>query len=163
MAPTVNGLRPLTRSIPAPDAAGRRTESLNGWRVAGATLAGERQMVAGAGSGGVDRIGGSGVERLLDRAVRIDPTLSQAWVALSELRLARDGLAAAVATLREGAKPISTSADRWWLLLRLAVRLLQSGDRAGFAETVDGIPSASGAGRVVGKLGTPTKSSRSSR
>ena len=32
-----------------------------GWRVVGATLSGERQMVSGAGSGGVDRIGGSGV------------------------------------------------------------------------------------------------------
>ncbi|MFA9565069.1 MAG: acyl-CoA dehydrogenase family protein, partial [Acidimicrobiales bacterium] len=29
----------------------------DGWRVAAATLAGERQMVAGSGSGGVDRIG----------------------------------------------------------------------------------------------------------
>jgi alkylation response protein AidB-like acyl-CoA dehydrogenase len=37
----------------------------DGWRVAGATLSGERQMVAGSGSGGVDRIGGSGVERLI--------------------------------------------------------------------------------------------------
>lgn len=37
----------------------------DGWRVAGATLAGERQMVAGSGSGGVDRIGGAGSERLL--------------------------------------------------------------------------------------------------
>ncbi|MXZ51565.1 MAG: acyl-CoA dehydrogenase [Acidimicrobiaceae bacterium] len=37
----------------------------DGWRVAGATLAGERQMVAGSGSGGVDRIGGSGTGRLL--------------------------------------------------------------------------------------------------
>ena len=37
----------------------------DGWRVAGATLAGERQMVAGSGSGGVDRIGGSGADRLL--------------------------------------------------------------------------------------------------
>ena len=37
----------------------------DGWRVAGATLAGERQMVSGAGSGGVDRIGGSGAERLV--------------------------------------------------------------------------------------------------
>ncbi|MEX2254101.1 MAG: acyl-CoA dehydrogenase family protein [Acidimicrobiia bacterium] len=34
----------------------------DGWRVAGATLSSERQMVAGAGSGGVDRIGGSGIE-----------------------------------------------------------------------------------------------------
>jgi alkylation response protein AidB-like acyl-CoA dehydrogenase len=30
-----------------------------GWEVAGATLSGERQMVSGSGSGGVDRIGGS--------------------------------------------------------------------------------------------------------
>ncbi|HZM30381.1 MAG TPA: acyl-CoA dehydrogenase family protein, partial [Acidimicrobiales bacterium] len=41
-----------------------------GWRVAGATLSGERQMVAGAGSGGVDRIGGSGVSRLVEAARR---------------------------------------------------------------------------------------------
>jgi alkylation response protein AidB-like acyl-CoA dehydrogenase len=37
----------------------------DGWRVAGATLAGERQMVAGSGSGGVDRIGGAGSDRLV--------------------------------------------------------------------------------------------------
>jgi alkylation response protein AidB-like acyl-CoA dehydrogenase len=37
----------------------------DGWRVANATLSGERQMVSGSGSGGVDRIGGSGVERLV--------------------------------------------------------------------------------------------------
>jgi alkylation response protein AidB-like acyl-CoA dehydrogenase len=36
-----------------------------GWTVANATLSGERQMVAGSGSGGVDRIGGSGVRRLV--------------------------------------------------------------------------------------------------
>jgi len=36
-----------------------------GWKVAGATLSGERQMVSGAGSGGVDRIGGSGADALL--------------------------------------------------------------------------------------------------
>ena len=40
----------------------------DGWRVAGATLAGERQMVAGDGSGGVDRIGGGGVDSLLNQA-----------------------------------------------------------------------------------------------
>ena len=40
----------------------------DGWRVAAATLAGERQMVAGSGSGGVDRIGGSGTARLLGLA-----------------------------------------------------------------------------------------------
>ena len=37
----------------------------DGWRVAASTLAGERQMVAGAGSGGVDRIGGGGIDSLL--------------------------------------------------------------------------------------------------
>ena len=42
----------------------------DGWRVAGATLSGERQMVAGSGSGGVDRIGGSGTERLIREARR---------------------------------------------------------------------------------------------
>ncbi len=36
----------------------------DGWRVAGATLSGERQMVSGAGSGGVDRIGGAGADAL---------------------------------------------------------------------------------------------------
>ena len=36
-----------------------------GWTVARATLSGERQMVSGAGSGGVDRIGGAGAERLV--------------------------------------------------------------------------------------------------
>ena len=38
----------------------------DGWRVANATLSGERQMVSGAGSGGVDRIGGSRRRRVLD-------------------------------------------------------------------------------------------------
>jgi alkylation response protein AidB-like acyl-CoA dehydrogenase len=37
----------------------------DGWRVARATLSGERQMVSGSGSGGVDRIGGAGVSRLI--------------------------------------------------------------------------------------------------
>jgi alkylation response protein AidB-like acyl-CoA dehydrogenase len=39
-----------------------------GWSVANATLSGERQMVSGSGSGGVDRIGGSGADRLLELA-----------------------------------------------------------------------------------------------
>jgi alkylation response protein AidB-like acyl-CoA dehydrogenase len=39
-----------------------------GWKVANATLAGERRMVSGSGSGGVDRIGGRGVEHLLELA-----------------------------------------------------------------------------------------------
>jgi alkylation response protein AidB-like acyl-CoA dehydrogenase len=53
----------------------------DGWRVAGATLASERQMVAGSGSGGVDRIGGSGIEHTLElvttRGHRDDGVLRQ--------------------------------------------------------------------------------------
>jgi alkylation response protein AidB-like acyl-CoA dehydrogenase len=70
----------------------------DGWRVAGATLSGERQMVAGAGSGGVDRIGGSGATRLLASACERtaaglpggwdDPVVRQRIVALlSEERI----------------------------------------------------------------------------
>jgi alkylation response protein AidB-like acyl-CoA dehydrogenase len=39
-----------------------------GWKVANATLSGERQMVSGGSSGGVDRIGGSGVTHLIQLA-----------------------------------------------------------------------------------------------
>jgi alkylation response protein AidB-like acyl-CoA dehydrogenase len=46
----------------------------DGWRVAGATLAGERKMVSGSGSGGVARIGGAGADRLLRRAVELGRT-----------------------------------------------------------------------------------------
>ena len=42
-----------------------------GWKVANATLSGERQMVSGSGSGGVDRIGGSGSEHLVALARRV--------------------------------------------------------------------------------------------
>src|SRR5262245_10968332 len=40
----------------------------DGWRVANATLSGERQMVSGAGSGGVDRIGGASAARVIELA-----------------------------------------------------------------------------------------------
>jgi alkylation response protein AidB-like acyl-CoA dehydrogenase len=43
-----------------------------GWKVAGATLAGERAMVSGGGSGGFDRIGGGGIDRLMRRAAELD-------------------------------------------------------------------------------------------
>ncbi len=43
----------------------------DGWKVANATLSGERQMVSGSGSGGVDRIGGSGADSLVRLAKRL--------------------------------------------------------------------------------------------
>ena len=43
-----------------------------GWKVANATLSGERQMVSGSGSGGVDRIGGSGADSLVRLAKRFE-------------------------------------------------------------------------------------------
>ncbi len=57
-----------------------------GWRVAGATLSGERQMVSGSGSGGVDRIGGSGAARVVRTAEQrgvwdADPVLRHRLVA----------------------------------------------------------------------------------
>jgi len=52
-----------------------------GWKVANATLSGERQMVSGAGSGGVDRIGGRGIDHVIDLARRTgssaDPLVRQ--------------------------------------------------------------------------------------
>jgi alkylation response protein AidB-like acyl-CoA dehydrogenase len=63
-----------------------------GWKVANATLSGERQMVSGAGSGGVDRIGGLGVDHLLELAGRSgrsrDPRVRQSLMrVLSEERI----------------------------------------------------------------------------
>src|SRR5512139_2397311 len=52
----------------------------DGWRVARATLSGERQMVSGSGSGGVDRIGGSGTRRLIRLArERTEQGLPGGW------------------------------------------------------------------------------------
>ncbi len=60
----------------------------DGWRVANATLSGERQMVSGSGSGGVDRIGGSGAARLLERAGGADAVARQELMkAYSEERI----------------------------------------------------------------------------
>jgi alkylation response protein AidB-like acyl-CoA dehydrogenase len=42
-----------------------------GWKVGNATLSGERQMVSGSGSGGVDRIGGGGADRLVRLAKQL--------------------------------------------------------------------------------------------
>jgi len=81
-----------------------------GWRVAGATLAGERQMVSGSGSGGVDRIGGSGVERVIRRARELgrdqDPVLRQRLVQLySEERIRAWTNDRVRATIRAGGTP----------------------------------------------------------
>ena len=81
-----------------------------GWRVAAATLAGERQMVSGAGSGGVDRIGGAGVERLLRRAVELgvtsEVTLRQRLADVSSEERLRDWTNQRVrATVRAGGTP----------------------------------------------------------
>ena len=45
---------------------GHRVGEVNdGWRVSASTLSSERQMVSGSGSGGMGRLGGSGVDRLI--------------------------------------------------------------------------------------------------
>jgi alkylation response protein AidB-like acyl-CoA dehydrogenase len=66
----------------------------DGWRVAAATLSGERQMVSGAGSGGVDRIGGSGVDALIrrvrERGGGDDPVMRQRLMAVYSEERIRD-------------------------------------------------------------------------
>src|SRR5262249_14402815 len=64
----------------------------DGWKVANATLSGERQMVSGAGSGGVDRIGGRGAEHVIALARANgawgDPRIRQALMSVwSEERI----------------------------------------------------------------------------
>ncbi len=81
-----------------------------GWLVAGATLAGERQMVAGAGSGGVGRIGGMSAERLVERARELgradEPVLRDRLVALYSEERIRDWTNQRVrATVRAGGTP----------------------------------------------------------
>jgi alkylation response protein AidB-like acyl-CoA dehydrogenase len=82
----------------------------DGWRVASATLAGERQMVSGAGSGGVGRIGGASAQRLLDRARELgaadDPVLRQRLVAVYSEERIRDWTNQRVrAAVRAGSTP----------------------------------------------------------
>jgi alkylation response protein AidB-like acyl-CoA dehydrogenase len=66
----------------------------DGWRVANATLSGERQMVSGAGSGGVDRIGGRGIEHAIELARKHgrshEPLVRQALVRLYTEERLRD-------------------------------------------------------------------------
>jgi alkylation response protein AidB-like acyl-CoA dehydrogenase len=115
----------------------------DGWKVANATLSGERQMVSGSGSGGVDRIGGAGVARLVrllqedpERAERArEPVLRQELVRLYAEERIRDWTNQRVrAGLRAGRPPGPASSigkvhqgalnQR---IQRLATRLLGSG------------------------------------
>ena len=82
----------------------------DGWRVASATLAGERQMVSGAGSGGVGRIGGASAQRLVDRARELsatrDPVVRQRIIAVYSEERIRDWTNQRVrAAVRAGATP----------------------------------------------------------
>jgi alkylation response protein AidB-like acyl-CoA dehydrogenase len=82
----------------------------DGWRVARATLSSERQMVAGSGSGGVDRIGGSGPDRVLARAQHLgrwhDPVVRQRLMTLGSAERVRGWTNQRVrASLRAGRTP----------------------------------------------------------
>lgn len=95
--------------VPVPD--GDRIGAVgDGWRVAGSSLAGERQMVSGAGSGGVDRIGGSGVDQILARAgqagLTADPLVRQRLASAYRDERVRDWTNQRVrATVRAGGTP----------------------------------------------------------
>ena len=82
----------------------------DGWRVAGSSLAGERQMVSGAGSGGVDRIGGAAVSQVIDRAIQLglsaDPLIRQRLAAAYAEERVRDWTNRRVrATVQAGGTP----------------------------------------------------------
>src|SRR5439155_8897794 len=80
-----------------------------GWRVAGATLAGERQMVSGAGSGGVDRIGGLGVDHVVELGTRTgraaDPVVRQRIAHLYSEERIRDWTNQRVRANRRAGRP----------------------------------------------------------
>lgn len=82
----------------------------DGWKVANATLSGERQMVSGSGSGGVGRLGGASIEAAV-RAARAsgawdDPTVRQRLMRLYSEDRIRDLTNQRVrATMRAGRSP----------------------------------------------------------
>jgi alkylation response protein AidB-like acyl-CoA dehydrogenase len=95
-------------AVPVPD--DQRVGAVgDGWRVAAATLSGERQMVSGSGSGGVDRIGGTSAAALVDRARQqgvTDPVLRQRLMAVHIEERIRDWTNRRVrAGLRAGRAP----------------------------------------------------------
>ena len=82
----------------------------SGWQVASSTLSGERQMVSGAGSGGVGRIGGASAERLIVRAQQLsraaDPHIRQRLATLYAEERIRDWTNQRVrAAVRSGETP----------------------------------------------------------
>ena len=91
-----------------PDAQ-RVGEPGDGWRVAGATLSSERQMVAGAGSGGVDRIGGAGIEHSIalaaERGRSDEPVIRQRLAALYAEERIRELTNQRVRAGREAGRP----------------------------------------------------------
>jgi alkylation response protein AidB-like acyl-CoA dehydrogenase len=103
----------------------------DGWRVASASLAGERQMVAGAGSGGVDRIGGSGVGSVIDLARQEHRTahgptrqrLAQAYVE-ERLRAWTNQRVRATARAGEGPGPAASIGKLHQAELNQALQLL---------------------------------------
>ena len=81
-------------------------EAGDGWRVAGATLSSERQMVAGAGSGGVGRLGGRGVDELLAAPGDLDPVARDRVMRLYAEERIRDWTNQRVrATVKAGGTP----------------------------------------------------------
>ncbi|HZQ58040.1 MAG TPA: acyl-CoA dehydrogenase family protein [Acidimicrobiales bacterium] len=78
----------------------------DGWRVANATLSGERQMVAGSGSGGVDRIGGAGARHLLGLAGGAGPVARLRLMQVTTEERVRDWTNQRVrATVKAGRSP----------------------------------------------------------
>jgi alkylation response protein AidB-like acyl-CoA dehydrogenase len=82
----------------------------DGWKVANATLSGERQMVSGSGSGGVGRIGGAGIEAAIrtacDNGSWSDATVRQRLMRLYSEDRIRDLTNQRVrATMRAGRSP----------------------------------------------------------
>ncbi|MEZ5246716.1 MAG: acyl-CoA dehydrogenase family protein [Acidimicrobiales bacterium] len=81
-------------------------EAGDGWRVAGATLSSERQMVAGAGSGGIGRLGGRGVDELLAAPGHLDPVARDRVMRLYAEERIRDWTNQRVrATVKAGGTP----------------------------------------------------------
>jgi alkylation response protein AidB-like acyl-CoA dehydrogenase len=146
-----------------------------GWKVANATLSGERQMVSGSGSGGVDRIGGSGADALVRLARKVsaegrpagwdDPVRRDAVVRLWAEERVRDWTNQRVrALMRAGRSPGPESSigkvHQGGLNQRiqeLAVDLLGAGATAWQDGAGAGAGAGEGAGAGAGGLGGPER------